>query len=245
VGSHGWISASTSVELPPGVCKATACMFVAGRNQTDLPTPTWPSLYDPLIEFHNLEHHAPVQPGGRYLTHARDVFRFTFYWTLVFHSVFFLITGGIACFNIIYPSRRDKNGVSPTRNCVAQPAPQSHPHPHPMIPLTPLASARSPDLFLPEPSEPPETVGVEEPRAPQPRRNVHRSRFTYAIFTLLAFLLTALAASLVRSAVVGYILWAVFNAGDFNISTWLPLVWALIITSSVVLSAFPSVIDQI
>lgn len=70
VGSHGWISASTSVELPPGVCKATACMSIARRNQTDLPTPTWPSLYDPLIEFHNLEHRAPVQPGGRYLTQA-------------------------------------------------------------------------------------------------------------------------------------------------------------------------------
>jgi hypothetical protein len=42
----------------------------AAQNQTDTLTPTWPSLYDPLLEFHDLEHHAPIQPGGRYLTHG-------------------------------------------------------------------------------------------------------------------------------------------------------------------------------
>ena len=38
----------------------------AAQNQT----PSWPSLYDPLIEFHDLEHHAPIQRHGHYLTHA-------------------------------------------------------------------------------------------------------------------------------------------------------------------------------
>src|ERR1700761_3567549 len=47
-----------------------ACCMSATQTQTDPPTPTWPSLYDPLIEFHDLEHHTPIQPGGRYLTHA-------------------------------------------------------------------------------------------------------------------------------------------------------------------------------
>jgi hypothetical protein len=46
-----------------------ACMS-AVQNQTKRSTPSWPSLYDPLIEFHKLEHHAPIQPGGRYLTHG-------------------------------------------------------------------------------------------------------------------------------------------------------------------------------
>jgi hypothetical protein len=41
-------------------------MSAAAQNQT----PPWPSLYDPLLEFHDLEHHAPEQPGGHYLTHA-------------------------------------------------------------------------------------------------------------------------------------------------------------------------------
>jgi hypothetical protein len=140
------------------------------------------------------------------------VFRFTLYWTLIFLSLFSLTAGGIACFNILYPARRDdKNGItstSSTRNRV--------PQPHSMIPLTPLTSARSPDLLLPEVSE---TVDAEEQRALPPRKNVHRSRITYALCTLLTFLVTTLAASFVWSAVVGYVLYAVFKAGDFNLST--------------------------
>jgi len=208
-------------------------MSAAAQNQT----PSWPSLYDPLIEFSHLEHHAPVQPGGHYLTHAGDVFRFTFFWTLIFNSLFFIVTGGIACFNILYPPRRDNKGIT-SASLTGNRAPQSNA----MIPLTPLTSARSPDLLLPEL---PETVDAEEPRVATPRKNVHRSRITYALLTLLTFLVTALAASFIWSAVVGYVLWAVFQAGDFNVSTCLPPVWALIITCSVVLGAFPSVIDRI
>jgi hypothetical protein len=85
-----------------------------------------------------------------------------------------------------------------------------------MVPLTPVVSARSPDLHL---SGTPEAVGAEKPRCPQPRKNVHRSRAAYALFTLLTFLVLALAASFVESAVIGYVLWAVFHAGHFNIST--------------------------
>ena len=132
---------------------------------------------------------------------------------LIFNSLFFIITGGIACFNIVYPPRRDNNkegitSASLTRND----APQSHP----IIPLTPLTSARSPDLLLPELSQ---MVDTEEARVPQPRKNVHRSRITYALLTLLTFLGTALAASFIWSVVVGYVLWAVFQAGGFNVST--------------------------
>jgi hypothetical protein len=127
---------------------------------------------------------------------------------LIFNSLFFIITGSIACFNIVYPPCRDDNKeITP-----ASYAPQTHP----MIPLTPLTSARSPDLLL---TELPETVDTEEPRVPQRRKNVHRSRIIYALLTLMAFLVTALAASFIWSAVVGYVLWTVFQAGDFNIST--------------------------
>ncbi|KAH9967396.1 hypothetical protein BC827DRAFT_1173848 [Russula dissimulans] len=215
--------------------------MVETRNHTEQFNPTWPSLYDPFLEFHNLEHRPPIQPGGHYLTHAGDVFRFTFFWTLIFNSLFFFVTGGIACFNVIYPAQRHNNGfisASFTRDPAPQPAPPSNS----MIPLTPLTSVQSPEPLLPGQSG---TVDDGEPRAPQPRKHVRRSRATYALFTLLAFLVTALVASFVESAVVGYVLWAVFQAGGFNLSTWLPPVWALITTSSVVLGAFPSVIDRI
>lgn len=51
------------------VVSILACMS-AVQNQTKPSTPSWPSLYDPLIEFHKLEHRAPIQPSGRYLTHG-------------------------------------------------------------------------------------------------------------------------------------------------------------------------------
>jgi len=84
-----------------------------------------------------------------------------------------------------------------------------------MIPLTPLVPVQSPDPLL---SGRPE-MAAEEPRAPLARKKAHRSRVTYGLFTLLAFLVTAVATSVVESAVVGYVLWAVFQAGDFNVST--------------------------
>ncbi|KAF8260700.1 hypothetical protein EI94DRAFT_1747755 [Lactarius quietus] len=213
---------------------------MSATTQSERATPPWPSLYDPLIEFHDLAHHAPIQPGGRYLTHAGDVFRFTFYWTLIFNSIFFLITGGIASFNIIFPARRDKQDAlaSTTQQHQHQHTPQEAPRSPPMIPLTPVAPAQSPDLLLSH-------AGIAETKQASPRKNVHRLRLTYAIFTLFVFLATAVAASFVESAVVGYVLWGVYTAGHFNISTWIPPVWALIVASSVVLGAFPSVIDRI
>jgi hypothetical protein len=34
-------------------------------------TPSWPSLYNPSIDYLHIEHRDPVQPGGAYLYHAR------------------------------------------------------------------------------------------------------------------------------------------------------------------------------
>jgi hypothetical protein len=85
-----------------------------------------------------------------------------------------------------------------------------------MIPLTHLVPAQSPDPLLSDRSE---MADAGEPRAPLVRKKVHRSRAAYGIFTLLAFLVTVVATSVVESAVVGYVLWAMFQAGDFNVST--------------------------
>jgi hypothetical protein len=85
-----------------------------------------------------------------------------------------------------------------------------------MVPLTPVASAQSPDLLLSHPV----SAETKQAGASQPRKNVHRARLTYAIFTLFVFMATAVGASVVESAVVGYVIWAVYTAGDFNISTY-------------------------
>ncbi|KAI0064037.1 hypothetical protein BV25DRAFT_1823539 [Artomyces pyxidatus] len=189
-------------------------------------TPEWPSLYDPLIEFHNFEHHGPIQANGRYIYAANDVFRFTFYWAVIFHAPFFIAAGALAFVNIVYPAHRDVH-AAPVK------APLS-----PLIPLTPLLSARSPDPLLSAPRAP------RAPREERPR-NVHRSRLTFALLTLLVFVCACVGTALVESAVVGYLLVALCRAARFNISTWVPAIWALIITSSSMLGAFPLVIDRI
>ncbi|ETW79238.1 hypothetical protein HETIRDRAFT_324180 [Heterobasidion irregulare TC 32-1] len=70
---------------------------------TRSPIPEWPSLYNPVIEVYNLEHHGPVQSNGRYLYNANDIFRFTFYWALIFHAPLFLFCGFYAFVNIAFP----------------------------------------------------------------------------------------------------------------------------------------------
>ena len=85
-----------------------------------------------------------------------------------------------------------------------------------MIPLTPVATVQSPDLLLSHPG----SAETKQAGASQPRKNVHRARLTYAILTFFVFMATAVGASFVESAVVGYIIWAVYHAGHFNISTY-------------------------
>ncbi|KAF8621872.1 hypothetical protein AX15_007430 [Amanita polypyramis BW_CC] len=65
-----------------------------------MPTPSWPSLYDPSIEIINIEHNSPVQVRGAYLYHPRDIFRFTLYWTLIFYCPIFVLCGFYAFWNL-------------------------------------------------------------------------------------------------------------------------------------------------
>ncbi|KAF8648897.1 hypothetical protein AX16_006151 [Volvariella volvacea WC 439] len=65
--------------------------------------PSWPSLYNPGLEFLHIEHHGPTQPGAAYLAEADDIFRFTLYWTLIFYTPIFFLCGAYAFWNINFP----------------------------------------------------------------------------------------------------------------------------------------------
>ncbi|OAX35796.1 hypothetical protein K503DRAFT_745404 [Rhizopogon vinicolor AM-OR11-026] len=65
---------------------------------------TWPSLYNPAIELSDSLH--PIQPGASYLVHPNDIFRFTLYWTLIFHIPFYAICGIYAFLNFVFPPSR-------------------------------------------------------------------------------------------------------------------------------------------
>lgn len=67
-----------------------------------------------------------------------------------------------------------------------------------------------------------QTLSSPTPRTQRrtlPKINPHRTRATYALLVLLAYLLVGLFCAVVGSAVIGYILAALFKAGHLNMST--------------------------
>ncbi|KAF8211079.1 hypothetical protein K438DRAFT_1916581 [Mycena galopus ATCC 62051] len=182
--------------------------------------PPWPSLYDPGIELLDIPHHAPVQPGGHYLTHPIDIFRFTLYWTLIFYTPIFLFCGLYAFFNLTFPPTRRS---SPPRR---EPSDDSS-YPLTLLPYSPRDTS-APLL-----------------RPPKPKPNQGRSRTTFALLVLLAFLSLSVAGAFLSSAIIGFILAGLYKLAKFNLSTWIPFLWALISVLVGLLSVWPSVIDII
>lgn len=222
---------------------------------TRSPIPEWPSLYNPVIEVYNLEHHGPVQSNGRYLYNANDIFRFTFYWALIFHAPLFLFCGFYAFINIAFPPRRFKPprvrprtpARPPRAHTLLQPPPSTPPIP---IPLTPLSSssATSPSTLLHHVSQTPITpITPSYPDQP-PRlhqQNDRRSQLVHALLVLFTFMVATVGAALAESVIVGYILAGLYHSADFSMSTWVPFVWGLVIALVGALGIFPGVIHRI
>jgi hypothetical protein len=166
---------------------------------------SWPSLYNPAIELsfvHGPLH--PVQPGGSYLVNpdgrtfllpptaesswnSTDIFRFTLYWTLIFHIPFYAICGIYAFLNFAFPPSRRSIATFPLETS-------------PRIPLS-LGSNQT------------------EQWIKRPRPNVRRSRLTFALLVILAFLFLSLTGAVMGAAVVGFVLAGVYKAGGFYMST--------------------------
>ncbi|SJL17031.1 uncharacterized protein ARMOST_20572 [Armillaria ostoyae] len=65
--------------------------------------PSWPSLYDPSLEFFEIPDHDAEQPGAVYLYHYGQIFSFTLYWTFVFYTPIFIVCAAIAFLNVLFP----------------------------------------------------------------------------------------------------------------------------------------------
>lgn len=230
--------------------------------------PSWPSLYNPRTELFFIQHHNPIQPGGFYLVHSQDVFRFTLYWTLVFYMPIFFVFGLYAFFNLSLPPKTkrtyNKNEMEEEKEGGAEIYPMSpdvtraypihngyetlrseltSPSTHPRSPT----SATHP--FLLSPTSP--TTGhiypplqTKQVRKKRPK-NARRSRATFALLVLFTFLLLSLIGAVVSSAIVGYILTGLYKAGGFFMSTWVPFLWAAISVMVGMLNVWPSVINLI
>ncbi|KJA25694.1 hypothetical protein HYPSUDRAFT_134345 [Hypholoma sublateritium FD-334 SS-4] len=160
-------------------------------------TPPWPSLYDPGLEILHIEHHKPIQEFAAYLYRVKDIFRFTLYWTLIFYTPLFLVCGTYAFWNYAFP-----------------PSPRSRHHdvrhPHETYYLSPL-NADTPSAN----------------HSKQLKANEQRSRVAFAIIVLLTFLTLSVAGAVIGSAIMGSIVAGLYQAGNFNMSTWIPFLLAV------------------
>ncbi|TFK23204.1 hypothetical protein FA15DRAFT_621191 [Coprinopsis marcescibilis] len=191
--------------------------------------PKWPSLYNPGLEVLNVPDSEPIQPGGAYIHHPSDVFRFTLYWTLLFNTPLFFICGAYAFWNYtIPPSTRlpRRSTLSTSMNGDGNSTYQ----------LVPIAPASPVTLHNKEAPAPPSKL---------PRINERRSRVAFAVIVLLTFLVSSLAGSVVASAVLGFAATGMYRAGDFNMSTWTPFLLAVLQTLIGLLSIWPSIIKVI
>ncbi|KAG2011293.1 hypothetical protein CC2G_011434 [Coprinopsis cinerea AmutBmut pab1-1] len=181
--------------------------------------PPWPSLYNPGLEILNVNNREPTQPGGFYLYRGGDVFRFTFYWSLIFYTPFFLVCGAYAFWNYTFPpSSRLPRRLSVSRDSVAyQLVELSH---TPTSPTTPAPTKL-------------------------PRVNERRSRLAFAVIVLFIFLISSLGGSVLGSALLGFITTALYKAGGFHMSTWVPFLLALLQVLIGLLSIWPSIIEII
>ncbi|KAF8606011.1 hypothetical protein BDV93DRAFT_490165 [Ceratobasidium sp. AG-I] len=68
-------------------------------------TPSFPSLYDPRLEFKDSDPSNP-SPGTHYLYYSFDVYRFTLYWTLLFYASSFALCGTCALLVRVLSKRR-------------------------------------------------------------------------------------------------------------------------------------------
>lgn len=87
-----------------------------------------------------------------------------------------------------------------------------------LSPAPPLGPQLSRASTLPSARNQPSRASTSARRTP-PKVNPHRTRAVYALLILFVYLFSGLLGSVVGSAVIGYVLAAVFKAGKFNMST--------------------------
>ncbi|KAG9318965.1 hypothetical protein JVU11DRAFT_1080 [Chiua virens] len=188
---------------------------------------SWPSLYSPATEVGFLG--PAIRPGGYYLTNSTDVFRFTLYWTLIFHLPFNFIAGLYAFFNFLFPPGRIAGDASIV---LESPATREHAHTHRhsrshSYNTQPHSHSRSQSQTQSQtlwrvPSPPPSTAeeGLKPASPPQPPGRRSSSRWTFSLLVLLAFLGFSLMSAVVGATVLAFVLLWVYQSGGFYMSTY-------------------------
>ena len=151
-----------------------------------------------------------------------DIFRFTFYWTFIFYTPFFVACGLFAFFNYTIPPNWPSSKASLTYldqpdeedSTLDHERPSSRRNFSAHVPLRILRSRR--------PRLPSSEIGPNSPRSPLvevAKKNERRSRLTFGILVFLTFLAVGLAGAVIGSAVLGFVVMGLYRAGSFNMST--------------------------
>jgi len=160
-----------------------------------------------------------------------DVFRFTLYWTLIFHVPLYTLVGIYAFLNVLFPptrrrvaffafdwARRGRDGEDGGGG--AGGAGGEH------IPLDPRRSLRR-DAAHDTPALPRSSVSSlhrsanadDGRRQPRPRLNVRRTRLTFALVVFFAFVVLSVFSAVSGAAIMGFVIAGVYKAGGFWVST--------------------------
>jgi len=197
--------------------------------------PSWPSLYNVVIELAPIAHRDAVQPHGKYLNHPEDIYHFILYWTILFYTPAFVVCGLYAFLNVTFPPSRAR--------------PRSHrnrPHAH-QLEYTSYAPVPTTSTEIPMDtySRRPDHGKWSSSSKPRLKQNERRSRLTFALLVLLLYLVCAIAGAVIGSAIIGYVLVGLFKAAKYNMSTWIPFCGGLIQALVACLGLWPTVIDII
>jgi hypothetical protein len=135
------------------------------------------------------------------------IFMYTFYWTLIFYTPAFVFCAAFAFVNLSFPPGRRMHRV------LHKQAPETHHEIHELVDANTFGHAENHPMLavVPPPG------GIRPPRAPRP--NERRSRLTFALLVLLAYLACGLAGAVLSSLIGGYILAGLYGSANFNMST--------------------------
>ena len=131
----------------------------------------------------------------------KDIFRFTFYWSLILYFPLYALSGSYAVLTIVAapaPTVVAKSSVPAETSVPELGEQQVHAHRSRSWPWTRFSIRRS-RVHLPP--------------------HMHRTRALYALIVLLTYLSAGLLGAVLGSAVLGYVAAALFKAGRFDMST--------------------------
>lgn len=145
-----------------------------------------------------------------------EIFRFTFYWTLIFYTPLFFVCGFYAFCNYVNPPQRS---LPQSLSYPSEESPEYAYHGDHAI-LTDDRGVYMPLRFLKSRSWlTPRATPTSRSTMQAPKRNERRSRVTFALLLFLVFLALGLAGAVVGSAVLGFAAMGLYRAGNFNMST--------------------------